>query len=163
MAQIDRPNEVQASSEDPYLEDPDMVKKPVTADEKMEIAIGESDTVEYTVDSDNSPYLEVRANVPNTDDTSLPVNTLRMWFLGVVFTLVSAPPPGINASESTEDSHWLCCPPGRNGSQPVLLHALSKCDHYFASCAVSQLSNWMLPRKDASFEECLYLWMEICP
>lgn len=60
----------------------------ITADEAMEIAIGESENVEYTIDSDNSPYLEVRANVPNTDDPTLPVNTLRMWFLGVVFTLV---------------------------------------------------------------------------
>lgn len=60
---------------------------PVTADEAIEIAIGETN-VEYTVESDNSPYMEVRANVPNTDDPSIPVNTVRMWFLGVVFTLV---------------------------------------------------------------------------
>lgn len=64
-------------------------KKPITADEAMEMAIGEVGHTEYTIDSDNSPYLEVRANVPNTDDPTLPVNTLRMWFLGVVFTLVS--------------------------------------------------------------------------
>ncbi|KAJ9409496.1 hypothetical protein DTO045G8_2851 [Paecilomyces variotii] len=65
---------------------------PVTADEAIEIAIGETN-VEYTVESDNSPYMEVRANVPNTDDPSIPVNTVRMWFLGVVFTLVGT---GIN-------------------------------------------------------------------
>lgn len=63
-------------------------KKPVKADEALEIAICESANVEYTIDSDNSPYLEVRANVPNTDDPTLPVNTFRMWFLGVVFSLV---------------------------------------------------------------------------
>lgn len=78
----------QTPQDDPYINDPETTKKPVTADEAMEIAIGESNTVEYTIDSDNSPYLEVRANVPNTDDPSLPVNTLRMWFLGIVFTLV---------------------------------------------------------------------------
>jgi len=44
---------------------------------------------EYTIDSDNSPFPEVRANVPNTDDPSLPVNTIRMWFLGCAFALVS--------------------------------------------------------------------------
>lgn len=76
--------------EDLYLEDPELTKKPLTADESMEIAIGENNTVEYTIDSDNSPYLEVRANVPNTDDPNIPVNTLRMWFLGVVFTMVRA-------------------------------------------------------------------------
>lgn len=44
---------------------------------------------EYTIDSDNSPCPEVRANVPNTDDYHLPVNTLRMWFLGFLFTIAS--------------------------------------------------------------------------
>jgi hypothetical protein len=44
---------------------------------------------EYTIDSDNSPYPEVRANVPNTDDPDLPVSTFRMWLLGIVFTMVS--------------------------------------------------------------------------
>lgn len=72
---------------------------PVTADEAIEIAIGETN-VEYTVESENSPYLEVRANVPNTDDPTIPVNTVRMWFLGVVFTLVCNP-EGILAASTT--------------------------------------------------------------
>ena len=76
------------SGDNTSLQDDNVQKKPVTADEALEIAIGESTNVEYTVDADNSPYLEVRANVPNTDDPTLPVNTFRMWFLGVVFTLV---------------------------------------------------------------------------
>lgn len=42
---------------------------------------------EYTIDSDNSPVPEVRANVPNTDDVHLPVSTFRMWFLGILFTM----------------------------------------------------------------------------
>ena len=71
---------------DPSLQH-DATKKPLTAEDALEIAIGESQNVEYTIDSDNSPYLEVRANVPNTDDPTLPINTFRMWFLGVVFTL----------------------------------------------------------------------------
>ena len=33
----------------------------------------------------NSPYAEVRASVPNTDDPSLPVETFRAWFLGMFF------------------------------------------------------------------------------
>lgn len=37
---------------------------------------------------DDSPYAEVRAVVDNTDDTSLPVNTIRVWFLGILFTII---------------------------------------------------------------------------
>lgn len=33
----------------------------------------------------NSPYAEVRASVPNTDDLSLPVETFRAYFLGILF------------------------------------------------------------------------------
>lgn len=82
-------HDVEECPEDLNLQDDGNKKTPLTADEAVEIAIGESSNVEYTIDSDNSPYLEVRANVPNTDDPTLPVNTFRMWFLGVVFTLVS--------------------------------------------------------------------------
>ncbi|KAM0346295.1 hypothetical protein ACHAPU_005725 [Fusarium lateritium] len=48
---------------------------------------------EYDIDSDNSPQPEVRANVPNVDDPSMPVNTLRAWFLGILFTILGT---GIN-------------------------------------------------------------------
>ncbi|OCB84030.1 OPT oligopeptide transporter [Sanghuangporus baumii] len=37
---------------------------------------------------ENSPYAEVRAAVPNTDDPSMPVNTFRMWFIGILFTII---------------------------------------------------------------------------
>ncbi|SCU93346.1 LAFA_0F15896g1_1 [Lachancea sp. 'fantastica'] len=40
-----------------------------------------------TVD-DDSPYPEVRAAVPSTDDTSLCQNTLRMWVLGMMMTTI---------------------------------------------------------------------------
>ena len=45
---------------------------------------------EYSIESDNSPFAEVRANVPNSDDPDLPINTFRMWFLGIVFTMVGS-------------------------------------------------------------------------
>ncbi|KAF4456344.1 OPT family small oligopeptide transporter [Fusarium austroafricanum] len=48
---------------------------------------------EYNIDSDNSPQPEVRANVPNVDDPSMPVNTLRVWMLGLLFTILGT---GIN-------------------------------------------------------------------
>ncbi|KAF5704858.1 OPT family small oligopeptide transporter [Fusarium globosum] len=47
----------------------------------------------YDIDSDNSPQPEVRANVPNVDDPSMPVNTLRAWALGLLFTILGT---GIN-------------------------------------------------------------------
>ncbi|KXT09094.1 hypothetical protein AC579_5299 [Pseudocercospora musae] len=54
----------------------------------------EEEEEEYTIESQNSPYPEVRANVPSTDDPTLPVNTLRMWFLGCAFALIGS---GINS------------------------------------------------------------------
>lgn len=82
-------HDVEECLADAALQDANAQKTPMTANEAVEIAIGESTNVDYTIESDNSPYLEVRANVPNTDDPTLPVNTFRMWFLGVIFTLVS--------------------------------------------------------------------------
>ncbi|RDW65607.1 putative isp4 protein-1 [Coleophoma crateriformis] len=79
---------------DDSLEDDETVVKTgrLTVDEGPELAIGSIDQ-EFTVESDNSPYPEVRANVSNVDDTELPVNTFRMWFLGIVFTMLGS---GIN-------------------------------------------------------------------
>lgn len=45
--------------------------------------IGEDD-VEGDWDADTSPFAAVRAVVPETDDTEMPVNTLRAWLLGIV-------------------------------------------------------------------------------
>ena len=42
----------------------------------------------YYVFDVHSPYTEVRASVPNTDDPNLPVDTFRAWFLGLGFVLV---------------------------------------------------------------------------
>lgn len=44
-------------------------------------------------DGDESPFPEVRAVVPAVDGQAIPVNTLRMWVLGFVFTMLGA---GIN-------------------------------------------------------------------
>ena len=42
----------------------------------------------YYVFDFHSPYAEVRASVLNTDDPTLPVDTFRAWFLGIVFTVL---------------------------------------------------------------------------
>lgn len=41
--------------------------------------------VYYYVFEFSSPYAEVRASIPNTDDPSLPVETFRAYFLGLFF------------------------------------------------------------------------------
>ncbi|KAL1305749.1 hypothetical protein AAFC00_007330 [Neodothiora populina] len=64
----------------------------LTETEATELAIEEIDK-EYSIDSDNSPFAEVRANVPNTDDPTIPVSTLRAWLIGIVFTTLGS---GIN-------------------------------------------------------------------
>ncbi|KAG9102178.1 hypothetical protein FS749_013381 [Ceratobasidium sp. UAMH 11750] len=47
--------------------------------------------MEYDIDfEDDSPYPEVRAAVANTDDPTIPTNTFRMWFLGLIFTVLIA-------------------------------------------------------------------------
>lgn len=40
-------------------------------------------------EADDSPFPEVRAVVRPVDDVSLPVNTVRMWTIGMTFTIVS--------------------------------------------------------------------------
>ncbi|KAH7915147.1 OPT oligopeptide transporter [Hygrophoropsis aurantiaca] len=42
---------------------------------------------------DESPYPEVRAAVSSIDDPTMPVNTFRMWFLGLFYTILVS---GIN-------------------------------------------------------------------
>lgn len=44
----------------------------------------------YDIESDNSPYPEVRAVVSPTNDETLPVNTLRAWALGIIFTMLGS-------------------------------------------------------------------------
>lgn len=42
---------------------------------------------------EDSPYPEVRSAVANTDDTSIPVGTLRAWFFGLCWAIIL---PGLN-------------------------------------------------------------------
>ncbi|KAK4702819.1 hypothetical protein P7C70_g3401, partial [Phenoliferia sp. Uapishka_3] len=38
----------------------------------------------------SSPYLEVRAAVDSTDDPSIPVDTFRVWVLGIIFVILGS-------------------------------------------------------------------------
>lgn len=40
--------------------------------------------------SDNSPYAQVRASVAATDNTSLSIDTPRMWFLSLIFAIAGS-------------------------------------------------------------------------
>ncbi|KAH8805429.1 sexual differentiation process protein [Xylogone sp. PMI_703] len=40
--------------------------------------------------SDNSPFPQVRAVVSPEDDPGLPVNTVRMWTIGIIFTIIGS-------------------------------------------------------------------------
>lgn len=51
--------------------------------------INSDDYAQVTVE-DDSPYPEVRAAVPSTDDPSEPQNTIRMWVLGLVWTMIGS-------------------------------------------------------------------------
>jgi len=45
---------------------------------------------EHHREEEDSPYEEVRASVSNTDDPDMPVNTLRMWAIGLFLTVFGA-------------------------------------------------------------------------
>lgn len=48
---------------------------------------------DFQIEGEHSPFAEVRAVVPEVDDPTMPVNTLRTWILGVIFTILGS---GIN-------------------------------------------------------------------
>lgn len=53
--------------------------------------IEKAQAVDVTLIQDDSPYAEVRAAVPPTDDPDMPVDTLRAWMIGgVLCTVVAA-------------------------------------------------------------------------
>ncbi|SCU93362.1 LAME_0F03532g1_1 [Lachancea meyersii CBS 8951] len=56
------------------------------ADQLSQVAL-DDEYAGITVE-DDSPYPEVRAAVPSSDDTSLCQNTLRMWTLGMIMTTI---------------------------------------------------------------------------
>lgn len=140
--------DVEECPHDPTLQGDGAPKKPVTAEEALEIAIGESQDVEYTIDSDNSPYLEVRANVPNTDDPTLPINTFRMWFLGIVFTLVC-----LDHICRKGGIAVLTANTGRHGRESILLHALSQCYNHLLGSPAYKLPRWMLFCKGNAYHD----------
>ena len=56
-----------------------LVELEVDLNRVLDADLGEGD-----YDEDTSPFAEVRSVVPEKDDPSMPVNTFRCWFLGIV-------------------------------------------------------------------------------
>lgn len=51
---------------------------------------GDEDEIEEDDPPDNSPYPQVRASVAPTDNTSLSINTPRMWLLSILFSFLGS-------------------------------------------------------------------------
>lgn len=73
-----------------------------------------------------SPYPEVRAAVASVDDPLMPVNTFRMWFLGIIFALLTS---GLNQIFSLR-----CMSISLDHHQPWLIFELSPFDLPFWYC-----------------------------
>jgi len=66
-----------------------------TASEAIPVAEFDDPNADGNADAleDDSPYPEVRSAVANTDDTSIPVNTVRAWTIGLIWAILI---PGLN-------------------------------------------------------------------
>jgi hypothetical protein len=63
----------------------------ITSDEEDSLDLDGDDTKSTDEDPpDNSPYAQVRATVPATDDITLSINTPRMWILSLLFSLTGS-------------------------------------------------------------------------
>ncbi|CAG7986425.1 unnamed protein product [Penicillium nalgiovense] len=63
----------------------------MTSDDENVLDIDDDDSKSSGEDPpDNSPYAQVRASVPATDDISLSINTPRMWILSLLFSLTGS-------------------------------------------------------------------------
>ncbi|QBM86611.1 small oligopeptide transporter, OPT family [Metschnikowia aff. pulcherrima] len=59
------------------------------SESKLKVLASHEEFASEVID-DDSPFPEVRAAVPSTDDVSLPQNTLRVWVLGLMLTTVGS-------------------------------------------------------------------------
>ncbi|RCI17465.1 hypothetical protein L249_2656 [Ophiocordyceps polyrhachis-furcata BCC 54312] len=66
-----------------FLANEDMMRNP----DRYEQAVDRI-KLEAALITTNSPYAEVRANVDNHDDPSVPVSTIRAWTLGCLFSVL---------------------------------------------------------------------------
>jgi OPT family small oligopeptide transporter len=76
----------------PVLQETPVSSPYITSDDEEDVLdIEDEDTKPADDDPpDNSPYAQVRATVPATDDVSLSINTPRMWILALIFSLTGS-------------------------------------------------------------------------
>lgn len=82
---------------------------------ELEVDLGgvlaHQDGEEGDYSADTSPFPAVRAVVPETDDTGMPVSTFRAWFLGIVraapvFPLSGTRTPPLRLTWLRSSSSW---------------------------------------------------------
>jgi len=61
----------------------------VQENEKSDFIASKLKTYYYIFDQ-HSPYAEVRSSVTNTDDTTMPAETFRVWFIGLGMVAIFA-------------------------------------------------------------------------
>ncbi|KAE8333829.1 OPT oligopeptide transporter protein-domain-containing protein [Aspergillus sergii] len=84
MADIPRRDEKPQQKE--FLQEPSL-----DIDDSNYSILSDRDAAEILpYEADDSPFPEVRAVVRPVDDVHLPVNTVRMWTIGVIFTIVGS-------------------------------------------------------------------------
>jgi OPT family oligopeptide transporter len=77
------------TTETPLLNDP--VKHAEADDEDEQRSfVFDSDVEDEQDPPDNSPYAQVRASVAPTDNTTLSINTPRMWALSILFSILGS-------------------------------------------------------------------------
>ncbi|KAJ5774660.1 Oligopeptide transporter OPT superfamily [Penicillium paradoxum] len=75
----------------PVMQDTPASSPYITSDDENVFDIDDDDSKSSDEDPpDNSPYAQVRASVPATDDISLSINTPRMWILSLLFSLTGS-------------------------------------------------------------------------
>ncbi|KAJ5772026.1 Oligopeptide transporter OPT superfamily [Penicillium odoratum] len=73
------------------MQDTPVASPYMTSDEEDVVDIEDEDSKPAEEDPpDNSPYAQVRATVPATDDITLSINTPRMWILSLLFSLTGS-------------------------------------------------------------------------
>ena len=80
------------TTETPLLND--LATRKLSEEDSEEESLGDYSDAEGDVDEqdppDNSPYAQVRASVAPTDNTTLSINTPRMWALSILFSMLGS-------------------------------------------------------------------------
>ncbi|KAK4125978.1 OPT-domain-containing protein [Parathielavia appendiculata] len=78
------------TTDTPLLNDLDKQRESADEDEEQFFSVPDSDIDDEDDPPDNSPYAQVRASVSPTDNTSLSINTPRMWALSILFSILGS-------------------------------------------------------------------------